>query len=252
MRVVKSVVLSIAVAVAASAFASEPFIAVADMETGRALVPEGSVVPAGVRFFVTEQGGRVENGNADASRVRVPLVFAYAPASRFVEARKAIDAARTAAAPPAIRYVRVPEGPGGSVTEDRFGAVTHSAEWFYLYFADGSYITAFRDVQSSNGTTWYGAGMSVYSAPGTYYTATVDANMSSNLSPDLYAQSNECTVGSSGGFCGTPSVYPGTTQPFSATVEASGSVFQHWWGCWQNPNSPCFRYYSGTIEITFP
>lgn len=244
----RSVLLSLfAVAIATSAFAAEPFIAIADVETGRALVPEGTVVPSGVRFFVTGRSGSVEDRTADAAsrEQRIPLVFAYAPASKFVEARTAIDAARADAAPLAMSYVSVPER--------GFGVVTHAdPEWFYLYFEDGSYVAGLRHVQSNGSTTWYGSATSVRSAPGSYYTGTLDASLSSNLNPDLYALSNSCTIGSSGGVCSTSSVYPGTTQPFSATVEASGSVFQRWWGCWTNPNSPCMRYYSGTVQITFP
>lgn len=253
----RNVLLSLlALAIATSAFASEPFIAIADAETGRALVPEGTVVPSGVRFFATGHRGSVGDRNSDAAREqRIPLVFAYAPASKFVEARKAIDAARANAAPPAMRYVSVPEATDGRVAENGFEVAPDAAEWFYLYFADGSYIVALRDVQSNGGVTWYGTGMSVYSAPGTYYTGTLNASITSNLDPDIYAQycgSDECTIGSSGGYCGTPSYYPTSQQVPSATVDASGSIFQRWWGCWSNPNSPCMRYYSGTIQITFP
>lgn len=246
MRVARSVLLSLlVVAIATGAFASEPFIAIADVETGRVLVPEGAVVPSGVRFFAA----------ADSSQ-RIPLVFAYAPASEFAEARKVIDATRAMTPAPAMQYFMAPDGTGERLAENGRGEiVTNAAEWIYLYFADGSYIVALRDIQSNNGVTWYGSGMSVYSAPGTYYTGTMDASITSNLNPDIYAQycgSNHCTMGSSGGYCGTPSYYPTSQQAPNPTVYASGSIFQRWWGCWTNPNSPCARYYSGTIEVTFP
>ncbi|HJQ39184.1 MAG TPA: hypothetical protein VKB93_18755 [Thermoanaerobaculia bacterium] len=247
----------LAVAIATGAFASEPFIAIADVETGRALVPEGTVVPSGVRFFVTEYSGTIKDWRADAdSRGRIPLVFAYAPASKFAEARQVIDATRAAVQPLTLRYVAAPDGTGRRAAENsRVELVPHSAEWIYLYFSDGSYIVALKDIQSNNGVTWYGSGMSVYSNPGTYYTGTIDASVTSNLSPDIYAQycgSNQCTIGSSGGFCGTPSYYPTSQQAPNPTVYASGSILQRWWGCWTNPNSPCLRYYSGTVEVTFP
>src|SRR5688500_4101421 len=110
----RSVFLSLFVlAIAGGAGASE-FIAIADVETGRALVPEGTVVPAGVRFFVVKHGGPV--GIDGVTRERVPLVFAYAPESKFVKARKDIAAARAVAAPPAIRYFAAPESAADRVT----------------------------------------------------------------------------------------------------------------------------------------
>ena len=265
MRVFSRVVLLslAAAALAAGAFAAAPtdpgarrFIAIADLATGRALVPEGSVIPAGVRFFVQDQTAGA------ASKERVQLVFAYAPDSEFAAARKTIDAARALAAPPVVRYVVAPESAGGrQLTADDRGIITEDApQWFYLYFSDGSYTSALRHVFTSDGSTWYGSGTEAYSAPGSYWTGTVDASLSSNLvwgptgGPyfDPYGYTNSCTVGPSGGGCGTSYPYVVTSQPFSATVDSTGSIFQRFPGCWTNPNSQCLRYFSGTIQVTFP
>lgn len=241
-----------AVAIAPGLFAAEPFIAIADVETGRALVPEGSVVPAGVRFFVTSYA-RVEDKTDAASRVA--LVFAYAPESKFVRARKVIEAARAAAPAPTMRYVAVPKAAGAPVTENAPRIITDSdPQTFYLYFEDGSYTSAYRHVYPNAGYMFYGASTTAYSAPGSYYTGTVEAHMSSDVwwGFDPYGYSNSCTIGSSGGSCSTPNVFVQSSGSFSATVDSFGSVFQRFGGCWTNPNSPCLRYYSGTIQITFP
>ncbi len=259
----RSVFLSLfVVAIAAGAGAAEPFIAIADVATGRALVPEGSVIPSGVRFFVGKQGVRVEDKTDAAPRERVPLVFAYAPASRFVEARKVIEKARAAAAPPVMRYVRVPSTEGGEATENGLRVITHDdPQWIYLYFDYGNYTSALRHVYSSGGYTSYGSGTEAYSAPATpnYYTVTVSVSLSSNLvwgpsgGPyfDPYGYSNACTYGPSGGGCGTSYPYVGGAGFTGATVESYGEVYQRFGSCW-NPNSPCLRFYNGTIQITFP
>lgn len=244
----RGILLSLFVlAVAAAASAAEPFIAIADVKTGRALVPEGSVVPAGVKFFL---------GKGDD---RVQLVFAYAPDSEFAAARKTIEAVRATAAPPLMRYVVAPESAGDRklTAQARKIGTNSDPQWIYLYFADGSYTSALRHVFSDFGSTYYGSGTEAYSAPGSYYSGTVNVSLSSNLvwgsGPyfDPYGYSNSCTIGSSGG-CGTQYPYVVTNQPFSATVESYGQIIQHFYGCWTNPNSPCLRVYSGTIEITFP
>src|SRR5262245_24993170 len=246
----RSVLLSLfSVVIALGASASEPadgarvFIAIADVETGRALVPEGTVVPAGVRFFVNQ------------NNARLPLVFAYAPESRFVEARKIIEAARPSAVPQ-MRYVVVdPETKGRRLTDNgRRVIVNADPEWIYLYFEDGSYTSALRHVFSQSGQMWYGSGTVAYSAPGSYWGATIDVSLSSNVwwGFDPYGYTNSCTVGSSGGSCTTQYPYVVTSGPFSATVESHGQILQRFPGCWTNPNSQCLRFYSGTIEITFP
>lgn len=251
------------VAIAAGAGAAEPFIAIADVETGRALVPEGSVIPAGVRFFVTKRDVRVEDKKTDAgSRERVPLVFAYAPASRFVEARKVIETARASAAPPTMRYVAVRQTTGGGAAEHGLPIIEDDdPQWIYLYFEYGNYTSALRHVYSSGGTTYYGSGTEAYSAPASpnYYTVTVSVSLSSNLvwgptgGPyfDPYGYSNACTYGPTGGGCGTQYPYVGGPGFTGATVESYGEVYQRFGSCW-NPNSPCLRFYSGTIQITFP
>lgn len=240
-------------AVAVGATAAEPFIAIADVKSGRALVPDGTVVPRGVQFFVT-------NHPDAAAKGRVALVFAYAPASEFTAARKAIEAAPASIEHAAVRYVSAPAAAIAAEGAEPEIATQADPQWFYLYFSDGSYTSALRHVYTSGGSTYYGSGTVAYSAPGGYWTGTVEASLSSNLvwgpsgGPyfDPYGYSNSCTVNNSGGSCGTQYPYVGTSQSFSATVDSTGEILQRFPGCWTNPNSLCVRWFTGTIQITFP
>src|SRR5688572_7434330 len=85
-----------------------------DLEAGRAYVPEGSVIPAGMNVRAGKENvdratferarASVKGGQADARErnarravkarlhAKPPLVFEYAPAERFVEARKGYEA----------------------------------------------------------------------------------------------------------------------------------------------------------------
>jgi hypothetical protein len=248
----------------AAATTGNVFIAIADIETGRALIPEGTVVPAGVRFFVHTRDV-ADVANIEVENDAAPgqgLVFAYAPDADFIQARRAIAAHRDASEHERPAFSASPDAHQSSRD---FGGVTtnDTPTWYYLYFADGSYLAALRHRYDSGGKTYWGVSTMVYSAPGTYYQGgTLTPRQTSNLvwgptgGPyfDPYGYSKSCTITYTGGSCQTDLPYVETQ---SAIVDSKGTIGQRYYSCVQYPNQPppeepCRIVYSGTIRTTVP
>ncbi|MEA2465799.1 MAG: hypothetical protein QOJ98_3546 [Acidobacteriota bacterium] len=235
-------------------------IAIADPATGRALIPDGTVLPAGVRFFVhTVNAADFESADeqSDAGPGQ-ELVFAYAPEAEFTQARRAIAGRRDTMQDGMPAFVASPEALGHRSSRDFDVAVDDTPTWFYLYFADGSYLAALRHYYDGR----WGVSTMSYSAPGYYSGGSLTARQTSNLvwgptgGPyfDPYAYSKVCTITSSGGSCQTMLPYVPST---GATVDSTGTINQRYGTCVQYPNQPppeqpCRIIYTGTIRTTVP
>ncbi len=271
---VRSLFVFMIAMIAISGFAAEPvadlapnaFIAIADPETGRALVPEGTVVPAGVRFYLRKIDGSLAE-DAPASGPGQALVFAYAPESAFTKARVAIAAARQTTPDAERRFVANPQEPKDRVAANAFGIAPNAAstQYIYLWFDDGSYLETWRYVNVTSTEYQYGVGTTVWCEATGYSRATVRAKQSSNLvwgptgGPyfDPYGYSKTCSDYSGGGvLCQTshPVVYAKSSS-FSAVVKSEASITQRFYDCWSSPEypyQPCIVSYAGTIEVRFP
>lgn len=240
------------------------FIAIADVETGRALIPDGTVVPAGVRFYVHKNNpadveNQDESGDTPAGQ---QLVFAYAPDADFVQARRAIAAHRGTMERERPAFFASPEAPAHRGSRDFDMTTLDTPTSYYLYFADGSYLSARRHRYDNGGNTWWGVSTTVYSEPGGYYTGTLTPKQTSNLvwgpvgGPyfDPYGKSKTCTIDYNGGTCQTDQPY---VQTQTALVDSKGTIMQRYGSCILYPNEPppeqpCKIIYSGTIRTTVP
>ena len=239
-------------------------IAIADPATGRALIPDGTVLPAGVRFFVhTVNAADFESVDeqSDAGPGQ-ELVFAYAPEAEFTEARRAIAARHDTMQDGMPAFAEPAQAPRHRNSRD-FGVTTDDTPtWFYLYFADGSYLAALRHRSDNGGNPMWGVSTKTYSAPGSYSGGSLTARQTSNLvwgptgGPyfDPYAYSKTCTINSAGGSCQTMLPY---VQTPSAIVDSRGTVNQRYGTCvlypdQPPPEEPCRIVYSGTIRTTVP
>ena len=241
-------------------------IAIADPATGRALIPDGTIVPAGVRFFIqTADAADLESMDpqSDAGPGQ-ELVLAYAPEAAFTQARRAIAARRDMMEGGLPAFAAAPEASGHRSSRDFDVATNDTPTWFYLYFEDGSYVAALRHRYDSPGRlpAW-GVSTKVYSEPGGYYEGgSMTARQTSNLvwgptgGPyfDPYAYSKVCTMTYAGGTCQTSLPY---VETLSAIVDSKGTVNQRYFSCIQYPNQPppeqpCRIVYNGTIRTTVP
>jgi hypothetical protein len=242
--------------------ADKVFIAIADVATGRALIPEGTVVPAGVRFYV-HAADAADIVNLDQSADADPgqaLVFAYAPDANFTQARRVIAAHRDRAERGMPAFLSSPEGSRDRSSRGFDVTTLDTPTWFYLYFDDGSYLAALRHRYDSGGKTWWGVSTKAYSEAGGYIQASLSPRQTSNLvwgptgGPyfDPYGKSKSCIVSPSGGSCQTDLPYVETQ---SAIVDSKGTINQRWGSCVQYPNEPaplCRIVYTGTIRTTVP
>lgn len=255
--------ICLAAAVGLSAHAAEGpgnvdvFIAIADPETGRALVPEGTVIPAGVTFYVHAMSPASDEWMEESNEPGRALVFAYAPDAEFARARKVI-ATHDKAVDGTVREFFDSPAPPARLTPQGDSTITtnDTPTWFYLYFADGSYVAALRH---NGGSIGYGVSTKVFSDSGTYYKGTLSPRQTSNLvwgptgGPyfDPYATSKTCYTDGGGGTCQTMLPYVQTT---SATVDSKGTIAQRFGPCINNPDpeQPCIVVYSATIRTTVP
>lgn len=243
------------------------FIVRVDLENGLALIPEGTVIPNGVKIYVNRVDGEPRVSSEHAARTGAsvdsaptpagrPLVFAYAPDADFADARGAIAAARAQAV-------------SHRLAEDRFRlAANFTEEQYYVFFPDGYYGPtsgsrmavvkySFDANNPPNYNTDYFVQTSVYSAnTGTYDYADLLASQNSFDYPSLNS-SNQCSVGDTGGGCDAPLQDGFTTsvssQP-STTVSCSGRISQVVTsdGCGIYGYKPCKQVYTGTIQVPLP
>jgi hypothetical protein len=205
----------------------------ADLEHGLALLPEGTAIPKGVTVYarVVRHEPKVPRAEGVApvavAERQEPLVFAFAPESRFTAARKTIADA------PAFRA----QSDDSDVT-------------YYVNFVDGSYVAARRIVI---GTTQFGAASSVYTPAGDYYSGTLSVYQTSN-DQTSYNDNANMYINSSGGLVSTNIHYIVTGDPyFSAHITTTGHIGHHYLPiCGHYGEPPCNESYDGTIYITFP
>src|SRR5260221_8502464 len=223
--------------------ADHAVIVIADVEHGRALIPEGTVIPAGVTVRVRREategrtfvGREYRNDSAPPDQVR-PLVFAYAPDASFDVARRAIavgSATKYRAKADSLRVV-----------PNDFSDI-----WFYIYFPDiGAYIEqGLRPV--SYGYT--GASIYIYVPSAmNLMDATLTGSQSSDLPSDPFAAS--CitfTYNDAGGTCATAFIHG---SAITATVTTTGRIQGRTYdGCGYGGTHPCSVDYSGAIHTFF-
>lgn len=237
------------------------FIAIADLETGRALIPEGTVVPSGVSFYVHQLGAaEIETSESSDLPLGQGLVFAYAPEARFAAARRTVATHRAGVNLERGTYFFAPSDliPQRTKPRDFTIETQDTPTWYYLYFDDGSYLAALRHRSDSSGFPMWGVSTKLYSAPSGYGRATLRPSQSSNLvwgptgGPyfDPYGKSKSCTVYESGGSCQTDLPY---VQTSSAVVDSKGTITQRYGSCINpDPAYTCIVSYSGTIRTTVP
>jgi hypothetical protein len=244
-------------------------VVIADVEHGLALIPEGTVVPRGVSIYVQPvseslpSGRRLATNAAGAGEAR-RLVFSYSDAD-FAAARTAIadmlekQAHEAMMAPPHLTKLSVPSTEPSRSRIGRRIASNDVDQWTYVYFVDGGYMGARRNIiDEGGGWTEYGVETAA-DAPntGVYYQAMVLATQSSNLSyggTDPYSVASFATFGSSGGYVNTPEYAVSTNSgSFSATVWSTGQVQEkNYAPCGHFHEPPCNVFYSSTITNTFP
>ena len=268
--IVAMTAVSAAFAAQPADIASDSFIAIADPKTGRALVPEGTIVPAGITFYLQRTDGPLSE-NAPSTGPAQALVFAYAPDSAFTEARRVIAAARHTTPDAERRFVANPHEatkfPTRRVEADAFTIAPNAStvEYIYLYFDDGSYLQARRYVNITSTYYQYGVGTTVWCEATGYSRASVRAKQSSNQvwgptgGPyfDPYGYSKTCTDYTGNGvLCQTSSpVVQTSSASFSAVVKSEASITQRFYDCLNpdyDPYQQCIVTYAGTIEIHFP
>jgi hypothetical protein len=246
-RFAKLSVFVCSIFLASAAFAAERnmVIIVVDPESGLALVPEDTPMPHGLKVL-----GR--DG-------KTPLAFATAPAERFAEARRLIEATAGLEAQTHSPFLTFEPGAREPrAAHDRFAVRTNTTTsdvTYYVTFYDGSYISARRYMQVRDQSA-YGTSYSVQTAAYTPETDYASGSISVSQSSATHTGFNvsaTCTIGSVGGYCSTPTYGYSAGPNFSAQVTSTGKIYHK-----RNPicgrygEPPCNEYLNGTIQIYFP
>ena len=234
----------VALLLATSAFALDrrSVIIVIDAESGKALIPEGTPVPEGI--VVHNAAGKA-------------LEFATAPEERFAEARKTITA--TSALAPLVPFVHREKGAAPLALpkiNSRFGLhseLTESQTTYYVYFYDGSYISAFKWIRDVSPYGWqFFVQTGGYTPENDWYSGWIYVEQSSADHPG-YNTTAYCTVNSAGGSCSTGLYGYQDNDTFTAHVTSSGNIHHHRLPiCGRYGEPPCDENLSGSIEIYFP
>lgn len=221
--------------------ASEPFVALVDLERGLLLIPEGTAVPRGVELVLDGAPARAAL-DADAAPVEATprrFVYAYAPGEKFVEPRQRI-AAIEAEQPAALKADDLP--PMAGVVVD------HT---YYYYFPDGSWHGArkFSYYDDEFGNQSYIVQTFSYAAGGDFDTRVTVSQSSTQYS--YFTTSKSCWFYGSDGTCNTNGygfiAAPG--QSFSATITSRASMVQYFYPpC----DFPCKDVQASSIVINFP
>lgn len=242
--------LLVSLLLATSAFAAvdrQNVIIVIDRDTGQALLPEGTPFPEDL--VIRGPGGKV-------------LPFASAPEERFAAARKTIEEtallvtanslrpfvyrAKDQAAPP----LALPK------FNSRFGIrtnLTESQTWYYMYFYDGSYLSALKWIHDVSPYGWqFAVRTEGYTPENDWYSGWIYCEQSSADHPG-YDVTAYCTVNSSGGYCNTPTYAYQDGENFTATVTAGGNIHHHRLPiCGHYGEPPCNENLSDSVTIYFP
>ena len=221
---------------------SNPLIVIADVEHGKALVPDGTPFPAGIKITVQRQkreasildrpGFRLDPATATEAPVR--LTFAYAPDSAFDTARQMI--ARGNAASSARR----------AHTSDT--AYSYSEIDYYIYFPDIGYVEQ-RIYAISYGYT--GAQLYINVPPGGELASfTPWGTQSSDLSGDPFATGcSSFGTNSTGASCSSDEK---DVSALSATVTDFGDIQGRTFdGCGFYGAAQCNVSYQATITTYY-
>jgi hypothetical protein len=138
-------------------------------------------------------------------------------------------------------------------SEKQFHAATDDSDTtYYINFYDGSWISARRQIIDYGFTVAYAVSMQGFAAENDYYSGWIYLDQSS-VDHSGYDVTANCTIGSTGGSCYTPTHAYDATGYFSAHVVCYGNVHQHRLPiCGRYGEPPCNENLSGTIDIYFP
>lgn len=221
---------------------SRTTIVIADPDRGIALVPDGMSFPS-VRVY---------------GRDGKPLVFTHAPDDAFASARNAIATSVPQQATTKIFTTHDTPALHGRprMQSDRFHATTDDSDTTtYVYFYDGSWISARRWIIEYGPPvgTAYAVSMAGFAAENDYYNGWIYLDVSSTDHPG-YDNTANCSIGSTGGSCNTPTYAYDSTDPyFTAHVSCYGNVHEHRLPiCGHYGEPPCNENLSTTIDIYFP
>jgi hypothetical protein len=211
-------------------------IILADLDHGLALVPDGSDYP----------------GVAVKGRDGKPLVFAHAPDEAFATARNVIASTVPQQATTKM-FITHGSGSRSRIGSERLRVAPDDTDvTYYTYFYDGSWISARKQIIDYGFTIAYAVSMAGFAAENDYYNGWIYLEVSSSDHPgyDNYAN---CSIGSTGGSCSTPTYAYDDDANFTATVSCYGNVHQHRLPiCGQYGEPPCNENLSTTITIYFP
>jgi hypothetical protein len=239
------VALAVFVCVAVSAEAAQTFIALVDLEKQVLWIPEGTAVPAGVEFYLEPDeeavagewtgraqvaeaaaGGTVAAANAPARR---QLVYAYAPAEKFTEARARIAAAQR---------------------EKVETLVADFDQYYYFYFYDGSYHAARKYIHNIPNYSYtysvhYGTDSIVYDVGGNY-----DAKVTASRVTEFSGlnTSKTCWFYGAAGTCSIQTGVVQHTPTYTGSMTSKGSIVRYLYG----PCDTCKEILSSSIVINFP
>ncbi|HEX7190574.1 MAG TPA: hypothetical protein VF381_03275 [Thermoanaerobaculia bacterium] len=221
---------------------SNPLIVIADVAHGKALIPEGTPFPAGVKITVQRQQREASildrpgfRGDlAAATEAPVRLTFAYAPDSEFDAARQVI--ARGNAVSSARR----------AHTFDT--AYSSSEIIFYVYFPDIGYI---EQLLFAISYAYTGAQLYIYVPSGGELASTTPwGTQSSNLPGDPFSAGCATSgTNSSGALCVSAEM---DVSAVSATVTDYGDIQGRTFdGCGIHEQAQCNVSYQATITTYY-
>jgi hypothetical protein len=237
------VALAVFVCLAVSTEAAQTFIALVDLEKQVLWIPEGTAVPAGVEFYLDpdddaiagEWMGRVQVAEATAggtvaaadAPARQRLVYAYAPAEKFAEARARIAA---------------------SQRDEVETLVADHDQWYYFYFYDGSYHAARKHIRNlyDLNEVHYGTASRVYDVGGSYDTKATVSRSSTQFT--WLNTSKTCWFYGTSGTCEIPLHAYQTSPTYTGSVTLKGSLVRYLYG----PCDTCKEILSSSIVINFP
>jgi len=239
-RIIVALAVFVCMAVSAEA---QTFIALVDLENRVLWIPEGTAVPVGVEFYLEPDeetvagvergrtqvaeamaGGRVAAANAPARR---QLVYAYAPAEKFTEARE-----------------RIAESQRGEVEAQ----VADHDQWYYFYFYDGSYHAARKYILNiyDQNMVQFGTASRVYDVGGSYDTKATASRVSTQYS--WLNDSKTCWFYAASGTCQTPLSALQTDPFYTGSVTLKGTLVRYLYA----PCDTCKQNLSSSIVINFP
>jgi hypothetical protein len=242
----RKIVLSLVVLVclAASMQAAEPFVVLVDEERNLLLIPEGTAVPRGVEFTMAAEELEPRtalsvDAAAEPAAEQRRFVYAYAPAEKFVEARKRIAEAR-ANAPESLRA----DDPGLMSIADDY-------DTYYFNFWDGSFHYMSRRIRNDPYAVQYTVHSYVYAEAGAWDTKAYINQYSAQYT--YWNSTDTCWFYGASGTCYGSAVTLGVphhlNQTVTATVKSAVTLTRY---LYPPCDYPCKRNSSNTITVTIP